>query len=146
MVLRERYIYRMEIKGVALVDPWQTYVFRTHNECLALINNFLILKRGQGKAHFCMSLLYGFARGCLYCPLDPQSFRTSRECKQQDWPQWRIIILTFGMLSSKTAMAFYPPSFISFHSNRMHVTTSSPSYILTLAEYRSPISTCSKNA
>ena len=53
MVLREQRINRMESEGIALVDSWQTYVFRILNECVD--NNILVIKRGQEKAHSCMS-------------------------------------------------------------------------------------------
>ncbi len=54
MVFREQYVNRMESQGIAIVDSWKTYVFRTTDKHLSLIR-LLILQREQGRARFCMS-------------------------------------------------------------------------------------------
>jgi hypothetical protein len=53
MVLREQCVNGKENQGVAIVDPWITYVFQTTDESLTLIPLF-ILQRGRGKARFCI--------------------------------------------------------------------------------------------
>ena len=55
MVLREQGISKVEGERVVLVYLWKTYVFRTTDGRHELIiDNLLILKRGQEKARFCM--------------------------------------------------------------------------------------------
>ena len=62
MVFREQYVNRMESQGIAIVDSWKTYVFRTTDKHLSLIR-LLILQREQGRARFCMSRVYVLVQG-----------------------------------------------------------------------------------
>src|SRR6266852_8191577 len=135
----------MESEGIAFVDSWQTYVIQITDACLALLNYCSFLKRAQGRAHFCMSYLYGLVSSHSYCPLDPQSFRKLKASTQPDWPRWPTITLIFGTSRNKTVMAFSPPSFRSSLPNPTPVIMSSPSYIrLIIAALESPVLAPSK--
>ncbi len=54
MVFGEQYVDKMESQGIAVVDSWKAYVFRTTDKYLSLIP-LLILQQEQGRARFCMS-------------------------------------------------------------------------------------------
>ena|SRR5258708_15877955 len=51
-IFREQYVDRMESQGIAVVDSWKAYVFRTTDEHLSLIP-LLILQREQVHASVC---------------------------------------------------------------------------------------------
>jgi hypothetical protein len=54
MVFQKQYVDGMEIQGIAIMDSWKAYVFRTTDKYLSLIPA-LFIQREQGRARFCMS-------------------------------------------------------------------------------------------